>query len=334
MCCVRWISCLTIALTALNWNPVHSRAEYDPLKVTRTDNNTPVDFTIDDANRDRKIPIRVYLPETTEPAPVVLFSHGLGGSREGCSYLGKHWSARGYVCVFTQHIGTDNSVWKDVPVRQRLATMKATPSVQGTLDRYLDIPAVLDTLETWNGEQSHQLHGRMDLSRIGMSGHSYGANTTQGVSGQSAPLIGQRYTDPRISAAIMFSPNRPRRFNPETAFGKVSIPWLLMTGTKDTSPINDTTVEDRRSVYPALPESIDKYELVLFDGEHHAFSDGQRRARDRNPNHHPAILAISTAFWDLYLKDDQAAKGWLQGTGPRGVLESQDEWQQNLKASP
>ena len=33
------------------------------------------------------------------PAPVVLFSHGLGGSREGSVYLGEHWAARGYVAL-------------------------------------------------------------------------------------------------------------------------------------------------------------------------------------------------------------------------------------------
>jgi hypothetical protein len=47
----------------------------------------------------------------------------------------------------------------------------------------------------------------------------------------------------------------------------------------------------------------------------------------RNPNHHRAILAFSTAFWDAYLGGDVAARGWLQGPRPRAVLEERDRWQ-------
>ena len=59
-------------------------------------------------------PIRVYLPAAGTPAPVVLFSHGLGGSREGNAFMGRHWAQRGYVAVFLQHPGSDDGVWMDV----------------------------------------------------------------------------------------------------------------------------------------------------------------------------------------------------------------------------
>ena len=39
------------------------------------------------------------------------------------------------------------------------------------------------------------------------------------------------------------------------------------------------------------------------------------------------ILALSTAFWDAYLKGDAEAKAWLSGDGPRGVMEAGDRWQ-------
>jgi hypothetical protein len=47
----------------------------------------------------------------------------------------------------------------------------------------------------------------------------------------------------------------------------------------------------------------------------------------RNPNHHRSILALGTAFWDAYLKQDPAAKAWLDGDGPRTILEKDDRWQ-------
>jgi len=117
-------------------------------------------------------------------------------------------------------------------------------------------------------------------------------------------------------AAIAMSPARPESARPEDAFGKVPIPWLLMTGTKDASPIGSQTPESRRSVFPALPGSGRMYQLVL---------PGDRQPR--NPNHHRAILAVSTAFWDAYLRDDPAARTWLAGPGPRRVLEKADRWE-------
>jgi predicted dienelactone hydrolase len=160
-----------------------------------------------------------------------------------------------------------------------------------------------------------------------MTGHSFGAVTTQAVSGQSY-LGRQTFTDPRIKAALPMSPSSNKLTTPDKLFGNVSIPWLLMTGTNDTSLINDTDVESRLAVYPALPEGS-KYELVLDKGEHSAFSEralpGDRV--ERNPNHHRAILAISTAFWDAYLKEDPSARKWIDSDDVRNVLEPADRWQ-------
>ena len=127
----------------------------------------------------------------------------------------------------------------------------------------------------------------------------------------------------------MFSPNRPRAFDPAQAFNRVAIPWLLMTGTLDDSPIGGATPETRRQVFPFLPPG-GKYELVLDGAEHAAFGDergGRMLKNPRNPNHHRAILAISTAFWDAWLCESPAARAWLDGAGPRSVLEPGDVWQ-------
>lgn len=303
--------------------------QYHPLQLRSEQTQPPVDLTIEDQSRQREIPLRIYLPRDKQPAPVLLFSHGLGGARTGSQYLGKHWSARGYVVVYLQHPGSDETVWKEVPLRERLRALKSATTLQNTVDRYQDVSAVLDQLTRWNADAEHQFHNRFDLNHIGMSGHSYGAVTTQGVSGQNWRLVGKRYTDPRIKAAVMFSPSSHGRAEPAQSFGQVTIPWLLLTGTKDTSPINDTTVADRRKVYQGLPDNIDKYELVLFDAQHSAFSDGRQRRKlaRRNPQHHKSILAVTTAFWDTYLRDSQPARQWLQGKACRQQLDPEDEWQ-------
>ena len=304
---------------------------YDPLAVPAGVDIQPTDFTVRDQARQRDIPIRVYLPAEPAPAAVVLFSHGLGGTREGCAYLGTHWAARGYAVVFLQHPGSDDSVWKDQPVMGRMAAMKEAASAKNFMLRVKDVPAVLDQLAVWNKDPKHLLSGRLDLGRVGMSGHSFGAVTTQAVSGQTF-AAGLSFGDPRIRAAIAFSASSPRRGESAAAFGSVKIPWMLMTGTKDVAPIGDADLASRLAVYPALPG--EKYELVLDEAEHSAFTDralpGDRGKR--NPNHHRAILALSTAFWDLHLRGLEPARAWLQGDGPRAVIEAKDRWQ--FKAPP
>ncbi|MDD5260657.1 MAG: hypothetical protein PHD76_02310 [Methylacidiphilales bacterium] len=301
---------------------------YDPLSVANPDAVRIQDFTVQDKARNREIPIRVYCPVDKTPAPVVLFSHGLGGSREGSTFLGRHWAGRGYMAVFMQHPGSDTSVWQGKPLLERMGAMKEAANGRNFILRTEDVPAVINQLELWNKTSGHPLSGRLDMAKLGMSGHSFGAVTTQAVSGQSFAMLGPRYTDSRIKAAIAFSPSAPPVGDPRMAFGRVKIPWMLMTGTKDLAPIGGATMETRRAVYSALPPG-GKYELVLYNAEHSVFTDRALPGdhEPRNPNHHRVILALSTAFWDVWLRGDAEAKAWLESAGPASVLESNDHWQ-------
>ena len=317
--------CLWLAFAA-----AHAE-NYNPLAVDKTFTAVHVEFTVHDAARNRDLPLRIYLPTNTAPEPVVLFSHGLGGTREGSVFLGEHWAARGYVAVFLQHPGSDDSVWKDTPPARRLRAMKQAASLDNFLLRVQDVPAVLNQLELWNADKTNALAGRMDLKKVGMSGHSFGAVTTEAVSGETFPLEGQKLTDARITAAIAFSPSTPKSGGAAKAFGAVKIPWLLMTGTKDLAPIGNADMKSRLGVYPAL-RGAPKYEVELNNAEHSVFTDralpGDREPR--NPNHHRVILALSTAFWDAYLRGDAAALAWLDGASPRSVMEPDDRWQFSL----
>lgn len=303
--------------------------DYDPLKITDNEIQT-LELTVDDKDRSREIPLLVYLPkvnESKEPVAVIIHSHGLGGTKETSPFLGKHWAARGNVAVFVQHPGSDDSVWKGAPAVQRMREMRNAASGQNLILRVEDIPAVIEQLETWNADSTHPLFGKLNLERIGMSGHSFGASTTQYVGGQSV-LGSPRYTDKRIRAAIPMSPSTPQVGDAAKAFGEVKIPWLCMTGTNDISVIGNANMNSRLGVFPALPEQ-GKYELVLDKAEHSVFTERALPgdSQPRNPNHHKAIKAISTAFWDAYLRDDADAKKWLDSEDVRAVLETDDRWQ-------
>lgn len=282
-----------------------------------------------DSARERTVPVKVYLKPSDSPLPVVIFSHGLGGSRENSAYLGNYWADHGYVAVFVQHKGSDEGVWKSVGRGERMAAMKSAASLQAALARYADIPFVLDELERWNVSTEHSLKGKLDLEHIGLCGHSFGAVTTQALMGQRYPMVAKTFHDPRIDAFFAMSPSSSKGITPEKAFGHITAPVLCMTGTADDSPITpETTPESRREVYEALPAG-DKYQLVFEGGNHFAFSDTGFLDEKRQSHHHPAIQQISTQFWDACLKGDAAAKTWLQSTAPREAcsLLEKDVWE-------
>ena len=81
-------------------------------EAAATGQTRTLELTWHDEKRQRDVPAKLYLP--AEPAgdsrwPIVLFSHGLGGSRHGYSYLGEAWSAVGYLSVHVQHAGSDSA---------------------------------------------------------------------------------------------------------------------------------------------------------------------------------------------------------------------------------
>ena len=322
---------LLLALVAIG--RLGAAGSYEPLAVDKDFKAQSLELSVHDSARNRDIPLRVYLPAQTSPEPVVIFSHGLGGSRQGNAFMGEHWAGRGYVAVFVQHPGSDSSVWQDKPEGERLTALRDSMSAANFKERAGDIHSTLDTLTKWNVEKGHPLFGRLNLQEIGMSGHSFGAVTTEAVSGELFPLVGAHFTDARIKAAVAFSPSGSHHYDPQKAFGSVKIPWLLMTGTKDVVPLlGGADMQSRLAVYPGL-HGAPKYQVVLNNAEHSAFTDralpGDREPR--NPNHHRVMLALTTAFWDAYLKHDPAATEWLNGAGPRSILEKEDDWKSAAK---
>lgn len=320
---------LGLSLTSL---ALHAQTKpYDPLAVG-DEAVSSLPFEVTDAARDRTIPIRVYLPQAKGAAPVVLFSHGLGGSRDNNPYLGQHWARRGYVVVCIQHRGSDEAVWKNAPLVGRMQAMQKAASAENYLLRVKDVPAVIDALTKWNQQPGHDLQGRLDPEHIGMSGHSFGAVTTQAMAGQDAGSGRVSFVEKRIDAALMMSPSPPKVGEPAKAFDQITIPCLLMTGTEDNSPIGNTQAAERLKVFPNLGNAP-AWQIVFDKANHMSFGERARLGAQRTENrYHSPILALSTAFWDATLRGDKAAKEWLNGEGARKVLAQEDQWQINDRA--
>lgn len=270
-----------------------------------------------DSKRDRVVPVKIYLPKSIQgPFPVIIFSHGLGGSREGYEYLGSYWARHGYVSVHLQHAGSDDAVWRDTSPAGRLNAMRrATMQPRNASDRARDVSFAMDHLEELN-RRDHVLQGRLDLDRIGVAGHSFGAHTTLAVAGQNyTPRLGARTSlaDPRVKAIIPMSAPVPRnQANLDAVYENITIPCLHMTGTEDTSPINDTKAAERRLPFDHCRNS-DQFLVIFKDGDHMVFSGRPRTmGGDKNDaRFHELICICTSAFWDAYLRGDAKAKNQL-----------------------
>jgi len=279
-----------------------------------------------DLTRNRDVPVKIYYPKTGDgPFPVILFSHGLGGSREGYAYLGNHWASHGYVSVHVTHKGSDTEVLKANPRDLMEAMRAAALDPRNAVNRALDVRFAIDQMVKLSRDDS-PLKGRLDLDHVGLAGHSFGAWTTLAVVGQGSAALERtafKLADPRVKAAIaMSAPVSPvAKRQLDTAFAAIKVPCLHMTGTLDTTPITETPAEDRRIPYDHIT-GAEQY-LVTFEGGDHMVFAGVRRVMGggrKDAVFHDLIRESSTAFWDAYLRNDAKAKSWLADGGFEAVL--------------
>lgn len=295
-------------------------APYAPKRQLLATSSERMEWT--DATRDRVVPIRIYYAaESEEPCPVILFSHGLGGTRDTYEYLGRQWAAHGYVSIHLQHPGSDDTAWRGQ--ERPLQSMRQAANGQNAVDRARDVSFAIDQIESLNREHP-KLKNKLNSNAIGVAGHSFGANTSLLVAGQQlgggalAPRL-PRLADDRVKAVIpMSAPVPVMRTNLAQVWGSIRIPVLLMTGTEDESPLNDTSARDRRLPFDHLNTS--PAYLIIFNGGDHAVFSGRLVDRPNDARFQQYIRESSTAFWDAYLRQDEQARMWLHDGGLKDAL--------------
>jgi predicted dienelactone hydrolase len=293
-----------------------------------------VDVEWTDAARTRTLPLRVRVPEhasSTAPAALVLFSHGLGGSVEAGRFWAEHWASHGIAVIHLQHPGSDAAVWQGAQNRAAAArAMKSAAELPQFLARVADVKFVLDELAR-RRQAGDAMVQRLDLARIGMSGHSFGAVTTQALAGQQFP-VGRRQAaqadalaDERLRAFIAFSPSA-RSDEAAPQFARITRPFFSVTGTEDGRVGLGLGVPPQQRLIPfeGMP-GPEAYLLNLVGADHATFS-GQPRWRDepatdpaRDDLHRRLVKATTLAFWQAQLADDAAARAWLHGSARQFV---------------
>ncbi len=237
------------------------------------DDYETLDFDWADTARQRKVPVRLYLPEDARaaaPAPLVVFSHGIGGTRRGYSWLGQHFASHGIASLHPQHIGSDRDIWTG-SFWSTAVRMQEAAQEREAIARVQDVRFALDTLLTG------ALAPRIDGRRIVAAGHSYGANTTLLACGARVQRFGRVIDlhDERLRGAIVISaPAFYGEGEPKKILSAVRVPSLHVTATEDIIRIPGyySGAEDRVAVFEATGGPR-KWLAVFEGGSHSMFTD-------------------------------------------------------------
>lgn len=263
-----------------------------------------------DPLRNRRVPVKLYAAAAAAPQtglPLVVFSHGIGGSREGYSYIGRYLASQGYASLHVQHVGSDSTLWSGSILS--LVSRLADAAQEGeALNRVQDLRFALDQL------LARPELVRIDGQRIAVAGHSYGANTAMLVAGANPPVKGlaAMLRDDRVTAAILLSaPPFYGYGDPAQILSDIRIPTLHVTATEDiiNIPGYSSGLDDRLAIYGATgtAQATSKVLAVFKEGSHSVFTDrGRTGGTSLNPKIKLATRQLALAFLNQVFSLDKA----------------------------
>ena len=272
-------------------------------------------FEWNDTARQRAVPAKLYLPVGSLKAgsvPMVVFSQGIGGSKDGYSYLGRYFAANGYASLHVQHVGSDRQLWRGNPLSIVSRLSDAAQEMEA-LNRVRDVQFALDRILT------EPVGSAINIQRLVAAGHSYGANTTLLLAGARVDVNGTTVfaKDPRFTAAILISaPPFYGLGDPQKILSGIDVPTLHITATADDIQIPgyNSGVADRLALYQATATTTHaaKVLAVFKDGSHSIFTDRMATGGVAlNPKVKVATRQLALAFLDwLQDKNGQALQLW------------------------
>jgi len=302
------------------------------------------------AGREQPLSLLIRAPKAKEgkqaaqlpgAIPLVIFSHGAGGSKLAFGPLSQHWASHGYAVVHPTH---------DDSLMQRRARGERMPRSAGGVinnvrpaERVADVKAIIDHLEAIESAVPAWREGenritKIDRERIAVAGHSAGALTAmmsigtkvRGLRMGTGLLNGhQSIGDDRVRAAIVISgQGADRPMLSEDSWKHITKPMLVMSGSLDTSPAFPTTPERRCDPFKLSSDTVTEGEggdplgpnkfLLFIEGATHGSYQGKSPtwAGREQPTTDLSIItnavgASSLAFLDRALKSNVEAQNYL-----------------------
>jgi predicted dienelactone hydrolase len=296
----------------------------------------------------RQFAADVYLPETDQPQPLVIISHGLNSDRQSYAYLAQHLASYGFAVAVPEHPGSNKQQMQ--ALLEGRGREVAEP--MEFLDRPLDIQFLLDSLQSL-ANKDVRFQGKLNFDQVGMIGQSFGGYTSLAAAGAPLnfvtllqrcgrnlnttlnislalqcqalrlPVVPYQLADTRVKAAIAINPITSGVFGPES-MAQIKVPVMMIAGGKDV-------------VAPALPEQIQPFTqlktlqryLVVIENSNH-FSTIAPSTTDALPQlaglEGPApelartyVNVLSLAFMQTYLRGQKNNQVLLSPAGAEGL---------------
>lgn len=297
---------------------------------------------LNDEARGKDLEIAISYPDSgVKNLPWILFSHGAYGSKEGYRPLIKHWVSHGFVCIQPTHEDSLRYFIKERRLGLSGAASESNSQFGKSLDkleddyarwqdisfkkwrtRPRDMKFVLDSIDTILADAQEV---SIDKSNLGIGGHSFGSHTALLLGGT---VVGDKnigytreFRDDRAIAFLLMSPQgRGARFEDvaifdDDAWREFERPMMCLTGTNDVvSDTQDWVWRKDAFNLSETSETVSKY-LAIINGGYHGFGGivGKRfaGAGPDNEEHADYTKALSLAFWNAFLKGDEACKLYL-----------------------
>lgn len=240
--------------------------------------------------------------------PLIIFSHGNGGTRHQntfwCDYLASH----GYIVVSADHTGNARMTI----IKGELITFQPGERANSAKDRPADVSFLLDKMIEWNRGGDRRFAGKLDTERAAISGMSFGSFTAHWASD----------ADKRFKAVVAMSGAPATHTN-------LMVPTLRMLGAED------RTLGESGNALIRHNHAIHKgpaFLLEMKNGGHYSFTDmfkltksfgdgvgvGKRLKSGEEVVFTPMettykiINAYSIAFLGYYLKGEKAYQDFLR----------------------
>lgn len=279
-------------------------------------------ITLHDAQRQRDIPLKIYYPAGQKDVPLIIFSHGYGGDKEGYTYLGSGWASAGYAVILPTHEGGDRQAAMAGGFTAMLRGESVVTSSQLN-DNAHDISFIISSLPNIV-RRAPELNGVIDAKRIGVAGHSMGAGTTLVIAGATLPGSSMLASDPRPIAFVAISPQGMFSSADAHRWDGIVRPTVTLYGSSDEGEQQQAPTW-RRDPFDHMPPG-NKYNLVVDGANHFSFADAAKapavaamlahgQTRDMNQIH-DYVVRTTLIFWNAYLRNDSAALALLRSSQP------------------
>ncbi len=273
-------------------------------------------------SQGREVPIKLHIPTTGGPYPVVIISHGAGGNWDTHYAQAKYLASHGYAVLCLEHVGSNTERMKS-SIRFLHNLKEMIHDSNEVLGRPKDVSFAINQATEWNREHQ-KLKGRLDLSRVGIMGHSFGAFTTMVVTGMRPALdwiepkvapgsgLGPNLSDERVKCGIALSPQAPGDpFFLKESYSSLRVPLMGISGTKDKQQNGEPPIA-RYESFKLWPEMQKKNLFVwLGNASHLDFTDStggdvQGRESSNRADVQNVVRPATLFFFNKCLKNDNS----------------------------